>query len=174
MDDNFDENDMETEVVDDYEEDEDIEDESEYVDDYEVEAEIGEEFSTEYIIRLNELDDNHRIIRVIPSHKRITSNIIQESEIVEAIGIRASQIENGSQIFTDCSGYTDPIEMAKKEFYDRKSPLILERALKKTDKEIDVEHWKVRKMKFPYNKRENPQLTDNQLLKFQQNQHVKK
>jgi DNA-directed RNA polymerase subunit K/omega len=103
------------------------------------------------VILLNEQDDNHRVVVVVPDEERVTSDIIQWSECVEAVGIRASQIENGAPVFTDVSGLSDPIDMAWKEFHDRKSPLILERHLKVTRTKRIVEHWKVAEMGFPRN-----------------------
>lgn len=96
-------------------------------------------------------DRHHRYIIVIPESERITSDVIQSQEIVEAIGIRASQIEGGSPVFTDVSGIQDPISMAHKEFNDRKNPLILERIIAECPSEhtFHVEHWKVREMAFP-------------------------
>lgn len=108
---------------------------------------------------INENDSNHRINYIVSKEKRITSETIQWPEMVEAIGIRASQIENGAPVFTDVSGFTDPILMAKKEFFDRQSPLILRRSLKKTPSYCIIEHWKVRKMAFPPITREMAELT---------------
>jgi DNA-directed RNA polymerase subunit K/omega len=161
MDDDFelpDENVVEEEL-DDYEEDleGEIEDEETEPDDVsnieDIEAVEEVEGESEFIklVALNIEDSNHRIIRVRPDHEKITSEIIQVSEMVEAIGIRASQIENGAPVFTDVSGLSDPIEMAKKEFFDRQNPLILQRALQTSLTEIIVEHWKVREMEFPRN-----------------------
>ena len=112
---------------------------------------------------LNVEDANHRVIFIVRDEDRITSNIIQWSEAVEAIGIRASQIESGSSIFTDVDGLDDPIEMAKKEFYDRQSPLILERPL--NPERSVVEQWKVREMDFPRNiyARESHAITNKQI-----------
>lgn len=39
--------------------------------------------------------------------------------------------------------------MARKEFYDRKNPLILERVIEQRGNVYRVEHWKVREMTFP-------------------------
>lgn len=115
------------------------------------------------IIGIDEKDDNHKIIRVIADSDRITSEIIQLNEMAEAIGIRISQIENGSPILTDVSGYKSPIEMAKKEFIDRQNPLIVQRRLQTSPTEDLVEHWKVRDMVFPITNREILALTTKQI-----------
>jgi DNA-directed RNA polymerase subunit K/omega len=146
------------EEYDDYEEDLDVDVEEDYeeegvpdIEDVEEEAEdeLCQKFDT--TILLNEKDENHRIIRVVPDDDRVSSNIIQWYEYTEAVGIRASQFEKGAPAMTDVSGLKDPIEMAKKEFNDRKCPLILERALKVSATEKLVEHWKVSEMDFPRN-----------------------
>lgn len=99
-------------------------------------------------------DRNHKKIIIVHDDDRQTSNTIQRPEMTEAIGIRASQIERGSPVFTDVNGYTDPILMAKKEFVDRANPLIVERALSDNGTRAIVEHWKVRDMTFPITSRE--------------------
>src|SRR5690348_13148976 len=93
----------------------------------------------------------HKIIRIVPDDQRITSEIIQLPEMVEAIGIRCSEIENGSPIFTDYEGLSNPIDIATKEFYDRKSPLKIQRQVnyEETGKNpttiiVTVEEFKVR------------------------------
>ena len=103
----------------------------------------------------------HKIIRIIPDDQRITSEIIQLPEMVEAIGIRCSEIENGSPIFTDYEGLSNPIDIATKEFYDRKSPLKITRQINyeeigktPTTIIITVEEFKVREMTFPIIDRE--------------------
>ncbi|MEM3062537.1 MAG: hypothetical protein QW303_03185 [Nitrososphaerota archaeon] len=95
-------------------------------------------------------DSEHRIIRVVKPEDRVTSHFISESEFVEAIGIRAVQIEKGSPVFTDVSGLDNPIAQARKEFFDRKSPLLLHRKIAEMPDEIIVEEWKVREMSFPF------------------------
>jgi DNA-directed RNA polymerase subunit K/omega len=111
------------------------------------------------VFKLHPEDQNHRLVVVIKDDQRMTSNIIQLPELVEAVGIRASQIEQGSEVFTDVTGLTDPVAQAKKEFIDRRNPLILERGVKKTKGAIYVEWWKVRDMTFPILTREIQSLT---------------
>lgn len=95
------------------------------------------------------------VVRKVDPDKRVTSHIIQDMEIVEAIGIRCSEIENNSPIFVeDIEGYTDPIAIATKEFYERKSPLVLQRCIEEGDGYILVEEWLVREMTFPKSSKE--------------------
>jgi hypothetical protein len=148
------------------EENENEDPEAEYQDE---ELEI-DELEQKYppIQKIDENDKNHRMIKVIPDDQKVSSHIIQYSEMVEAIGIRISQIENGSPILTDYSGYKNSIDIAKKEFIDRKNPLILTRELKRKENLIEVERWKVREMTFPVSDREILDLTQievNKLLK---------
>lgn len=124
-----------------------------------IEAEIGEieiELEDEEEIIYGPLrplkirDGDHIKIIIVPDEDRITSNVINLPELTEATGIRASQIERGSQVFTDTVGMTDPIKMAHKEFRDRKNPLILERVVETHGNIHYVEHWKVREMTYTY------------------------
>lgn len=106
------------------------------------------------LLEKNAISNNPRkLIKIVPENERVTSEIIQLPELVEAIGIRCSEIENGSTIFTNVENLTDPILIAKKEFYDRKSPLILQRQLESYEADgityVLVEEWKVREMTFP-------------------------
>ena len=90
------------------------------------------------------IDNTHKTVFVVPDDERITSNIIQLYEITAVISERASQIENGSPVFIDIKNLTNPKDIAKAEFKQRKSPFILERHVGDS-----VEHWKVREMTFP-------------------------
>jgi len=125
-----------------------IDDENEDIDDetYEPEDENGDENGDEnlddnedddenynhtYIednVNLNDNDNNDMKYEIIvKSENRITSNILSIYEFIELISIRASQITNGSYVFTDINGISDPIEMAKKELLDNKCPLYVKR-----------------------------------------------
>jgi DNA-directed RNA polymerase subunit K/omega len=75
----------------------------------------------------NDLDNDSKIQYIVNSEDRITSNIITIYEITELIGIRSTQISQGSPIFTDVKNITNPIEMAKKEILDNKCPLYIKR-----------------------------------------------
>ena len=153
--------------------DEEVEDEDDEIDkedeedaeiDYDAEIEEIDESKHHPVIQnINEFDENHKITKIRPYDTYLSSHIIQYPEMVEAIGIRLSQIENGSPVFTDVSGYTSPIDMAKKEFIDRKSPWILERAMKRSGSEDEVEQWKVREMTFPLTNKEILAITERQI-----------
>jgi DNA-directed RNA polymerase subunit K/omega len=73
----------------------------------------------------NKNDSKHEII--IKPENRITSNIISMYEYIELISIRATQISNGSFIFTSVKGINDPLQMAEKEVFDNRCPLYIKR-----------------------------------------------
>lgn len=102
--------------------------------------------------KLLDLDNNCSKVIVVPDDERTTSQQIQRYEMVEAIGIRATQIEQGAPVLTDVEGLTDPITMAKKEFFDRRNPLTLTRSKinNRQQRFKLVEEWKVREMTFPH------------------------
>lgn len=89
------------------------------------------------------------LIKVIPVDQRTTSHRLSITECTEAIGLRATQIETNPIVFTDVEGYTDPIAMAEKELYDRKSPLILQREVCRHDNLRWVERWDLNEMTLP-------------------------
>lgn len=100
------------------------------------------------------------VVKIVPPDQRITSDMISLPEMTEAIGIRGSEIENGAPCFaSDVEGYTNPIDRARKEFFDRKSPLILQRELERGNGYVLVEEWIVRKMTFPITRREILNIT---------------
>ena len=119
-----------------------IDDENEDVDDetYEPDDENGdidgdddenESYNHTYIednVNLNENENNDMKYEIIvKSENRITSSILSIYEFIELISIRASQISNGSDVFTDINDMSDPIEMAKKELIDNRCPLYVKR-----------------------------------------------
>lgn len=112
-DDDDDEEDIDHEI--DYEDNEDIEDEE---DNY-------NEDNVHFID--NDLDNDSQIQYIVKSEDKITSNILTIYEINEIIGIRATQISNGSYVFTDFEYLSNPIEIAKKELLDNKCPLFIKR-----------------------------------------------
>jgi hypothetical protein len=152
-----------------YEEYEENLDEIEESDEDKVEDDFEAEYTVDTlpdnVIKLDKQDKNYRIVRVVRDENRITSDVIQLPELVEAVGIRASAIENGCVVLTDVEGLANPIDMAKLEFYRRMSPLILQRVLKKTEYYLIVEFWRVREMQFPVTNRKLP-MTDKQIAEF--------
>lgn len=78
--------------------------------------------------------------------KRITQCILTEYEYSECIGLRASLIERGGKIFCDYTGLTNPIDIAKKEFKEKKAPLVLVRRIRDVNNNRIVEKWHLSKM----------------------------
>ena len=77
----------------------------------------------------NELENDSKIQFIIKNNQKITSNILTIYELTELIGIRATQISNGSPVFVDITNINDPLEMAKKEIINNKCPLYIKRYL---------------------------------------------
>ena len=82
------------------------------------------------------------VIKVTKPEDRITSNVLNRFDRAKVIGIRAQQIANGDEYFTDPGGLTSPIEIADKELMEGKCPIIIERVLHGNI----VEHWPLREM----------------------------
>ena len=95
---------------------------------------------------LKKSDDllNHRII--VDPDRRITSNVITQLEIARAIAIRAANIDarGHDNAFVDTKGCDSAGEIAKKEFYSRRSPLKLMRHVGNNE----WEEFLVREMTF--------------------------
>lgn len=133
----------------DEEEEEELEDEKEEEEQEEDIEEIEEE---EEDAPIAERRSESRIVyKLIPKDSYMSSNIMTHNEATEAIGIRASQIENGAPVFVDAAHLTDPIAQARFEFMERKNPLKLRRKMREEDNIVYYEEFKVRKMSYPNN-----------------------
>lgn len=92
------------------------------------ENEEEEENEDEEIITYNETIDNDSVVQIIVKEEnKLTSESLSKFEIMNLIGVRATQISNGSSVFVDVSDLTDPVEMAKKEILNNKCPLLIKR-----------------------------------------------
>ncbi len=155
--------------LEDEEEEEEADDEKEEEEkpetDYETAFDEEEEYKDIQIIRnINEKDDRHLSIVIVKYEDRMSSDVIQDTEMCEAIGIRISQIVHGSPVFAqDVSGYTNPSDMAKREFIERRNPLKLWREMSRTDTKVIVEEWVVRDMAFPMFDREILAISDKEI-----------
>jgi len=90
-----------------------------------------------------------RWIIVVPSEERITSNVMTKAEMTRAIALRAEEISNNPSAFTDVGGLSRADDIARKELYDKRSPLILRRAVGQTPAgERIIEKWTVREMSY--------------------------
>ena len=121
------------------EENEDEENEDENEDEDEDNIIIEEE--DEYIDN-NELISVNKIENIVHPNNRITSQYLSRYEYSKIIGIRAEQISQGSKVFVNTDNMNDPIEMAKKELYENKTPLSIKRYIGLTKYEI----WSVNEL----------------------------
>ena len=91
-----------------------------------------------------------KINKVIASSARETSDIMTFEEFVAVLGRRASMIAQGSRVMVSTDGMDDVREIAKKEIFNKRCPLIIIR--KYGNKE---EIWRVSEMGVPLNARES-------------------
>jgi DNA-directed RNA polymerase I, II, and III subunit RPABC2 len=92
---------------------------------------------------INQYVPGHQLVKVVKPEDRITSEYMTLYEYTEVVSIRASQIQNDpDQVYTNVSGLTDPVEMAKKEIADKKCPLSIRRFINANEVEI----WQVNEM----------------------------
>lgn len=65
----------------------------------------------------------------VEAAKRFTSPIMTKFERAKILGIRAQQISMSAPIMVEYGDETDPVEIAKKELKEKKTPLIILRRL---------------------------------------------
>jgi DNA-directed RNA polymerase subunit K/omega len=99
---------------------------NEYTNEYEDNKNVNFKSNTQ-IYADNDYDQESKIQIIVKPEERITSNRLTIYELIELIGIRATQISQGSQIFTNVENILDPLDMAKKEIWDNKCPLSIKR-----------------------------------------------
>jgi DNA-directed RNA polymerase I, II, and III subunit RPABC2 len=91
-------------------------------------------------------NDLHKIEITTPNDRRITSEIMTLAEYTRVISERAKQIENGSMIFVDLEGLSNPIKIAEMEILQKKSPIKVIRYITSHIKEI----YSVNEMVVPF------------------------
>ena len=92
---------------------------------------------------------SRRIIVVAPEDRQ-SSHMMTLAEATRAIAIRAKQISTYPYAYTDVGNLSDAISIARKELFDRRSPLNLERRMGRTPAgESIIEMWAVREMSYP-------------------------
>lgn len=138
------------------EEDVEDDDKEKDIDEREEEREPIEKISGSLVLKPGETirefirgskDNSHRDIHVITGISRTSSHILQQLEMTEIVGIRASQIEHeGVSPFVEYEGLDDPIEIAKKELREQKIPFKLLRIMNKTPTVMYVEEWSLSEM----------------------------
>lgn len=75
------------------------------------------------------------------SRIKITNSYMTKYEFTHMIGIRAAQIEDGSQVLVDTDKVT-PIEIAIEELAQKQIPLIIRRTIKVSGK-VTHEDWRI-------------------------------
>ena len=125
----LDNNDNENDYIDDeHEEDnEDITEDNDIDDDADNQDENKNYMEDTINFNDNDLDNDSKFQYIVKDDERRTSNRLTVYELTELISIRGNQIANGSHVFVDITGLTDPIEMAKKEINNNKCPLFIKR-----------------------------------------------
>ncbi len=146
-DDDFDDFDEDIEYDVENEVNEEDEDEEE---DEDGEKEKEEEEEKEEVDPMLRISNKSQCMHIVNEDERITSNCLQKSEMAYIISIRAEQIAKHSLAFVDTTGLHSAIDIAKKELYNRKCPLILRRLVGcNIQNEPIIEEWCVREMGFP-------------------------
>lgn len=81
---------------------------------------------------------------------RITSEVMTKFEYAEAISIRAKQLEDGDEPYTNVGDLQDPVDMAKKEIADKKCTLSVVRNRTFEGDTTIAELWQINEMAIPY------------------------
>ena len=116
-------------------------DEIDKVEEDEEEEEEEDEVIDVDVDKIEEVDE----LIIIPDNLRQSSDILTEAEYASLIGLRSKQIEKSNVCFTDVTDIINPIEMAQKELFDKKCPLMLRRNIGRY-----VEHWNPNEMGLPF------------------------
>jgi hypothetical protein len=134
------------------EDDEEVDevDEVDEMDEIDVNNDIDSYFEDSFgsILTDKPLKKRIRLIKIVAPNNRITSNFITKLEMARAKGLRAEQIDTNGFSYTDTDNCGDAISIAEKEFFDRRSPLILCRLVGKKKNKV-IEKWSVREMSYP-------------------------
>jgi len=89
-------------------------------------------------------------VRVVPPDERITDNRLHKSEAAFVIAMRAKQIAKYGKSFVEAPGLYDPVAIAFKELFERRTPLTLRRQVGTGPTgDTIVEEWNVREMSYP-------------------------
>lgn len=91
-----------------------------------------------------------RFRRIVAPENRLTASRLTLAEATRAVAIRAAQIAAHPTPYVEIGVLTDPREIALKELYEARSPLLLYRDVGRTSAgEVITEVWKVREMGYP-------------------------
>jgi DNA-directed RNA polymerase I, II, and III subunit RPABC2 len=141
VDDDFDGNDDVAEEVQKNKKEEDDEDEEE--EDEDEDAPIVNN-KTRVVHHKSNQQESKEVIIVHPT-KRVTSEYMTIYEYTMVVGARATHISNGSVLYTDPNGLSDPRDIAIKEINENMCPLSISRVTSPNHVEI----WQVNEMVKP-------------------------
>jgi len=87
-------------------------------------------------------DEVERHAQSTEGERRYTSPIMTKFERAKILGIRAQQISMSAPVMVEYGDETDPLEIAKKELREKKTPLIVLRKLP----DNTYEKWQIKDM----------------------------
>lgn len=93
------------------------------------------------------MSNNSEIINITNSYnqkQKVTTPYITKYEKSRILGTRATQISMNSPVMVDIGQLSDPLEIALKEFEERKIPLLIRRFLPNGE----YEDWKLTDFKY--------------------------
>ena len=136
------------------EEEEEVEKREEEDGEEEEEEEISDYYEST-VVPMQELKDTKPFMTTLDeltnedTANRRTLPILNKYEKAKIIGVRAQQIAMGSHIFLDSlNGLTSPIDIAREELRQKRTPLIVRRTL--VGKHTVMEDWLVENLIDPY------------------------
>lgn len=94
------------------------------------EAYDGSDYGDIAIVDEADESESSKYEYLIPPEDRITSQYMYNYEFVKLIGVRATQISQGSRTFCKIDDLTDPLKIAEKELYDNMCPLSIKRYIR--------------------------------------------
>jgi hypothetical protein len=95
------------------------------------------------------ISNRHRTVRIVAPDERVTDNRLQQTEVAYILAMRAEQIARHATCFVPTTSHS-AIELAYRELYERRCPLLLRRQVGATvGGDLIVEEWNVREMALP-------------------------
>jgi DNA-directed RNA polymerase I, II, and III subunit RPABC2 len=92
-------------------------------------------------------------IHIISDKKRVSRDVISQSELARVIAVRSEQIAHGGQIFVEVGTLYDPVKIAIKEIQERKCPLTVIRQIpgniNNDNPIVNIERWNVNELVIP-------------------------
>lgn len=101
------------------------------------------------------VSDHNLIVKIIPSDERRTSRMLDKNEKTRLIQARVQHIKQGGKIYAQDiddilqTKMATAEEIAEREFYQRRCPLLLRRPVYQVGNTQYVEEWDVKEMIYP-------------------------